>query len=44
MLNTIPRAKVHDPTLLAPLGRYLLAVGAAVGLLVTWAILCRDFV
>jgi len=37
MLNTIPRAKVHDPTLLAPLGRYLLAVGAAVGLLVTSA-------
>ena len=38
MLNTSPRAKLHGPARLAPLGRYLLAVGATVGLLVTSAL------
>jgi probable HAF family extracellular repeat protein len=38
MLNTIPHAKLHRVALLAPLGRYLLPVGAMVGLLVTSAI------
>ena len=41
MLNTIPRAKLHGPALLAPLARYLIAVGATVGLLVTSAIPVR---
>jgi probable HAF family extracellular repeat protein len=34
MLNTSPRAKLHGPALLAPLARYLIAVGATVALLV----------
>ena len=33
MLNTSPRAKLHGLALLAPLARYLLVVGATVGLL-----------
>ena len=41
MLNTSPRAKLHGPALLAPLARYLIAVGATVGLLVTSAIPAR---
>ena len=34
MLNTIPRAKLHGPALLAPLARYSIAVATAVALLV----------
>jgi len=43
MLNTIPRprAKLRGPALLAPLARYLIAVGATVALLVTSAIPVR---